>query len=112
MFSIAILRLLIIKTMAVVLHTQLYAPRIKFQVNKNVSGLGVSHRIVYGFLSDAKKIALNDFVCRSVAETSVGKMFVCESTQAGGRSDPYAALAVDRQRNNPIARQPITSCIG
>src|SRR6266568_2316953 len=39
-------------------------------------------------------------------------MVICESTQATGRADPQAALAIYRQRNNPIARQPVTRCIG
>src|SRR5438046_9448937 len=39
-------------------------------------------------------------------------MAICESTQATGRADPQAALAVYRQRNNPIARQSVTRCVG
>src|SRR5438105_1428462 len=38
-------------------------------------------------------------------------MFVCEATQTTGCADPYAALAVYGQRNDPIVRQAVTRCV-
>ena len=64
MFRLAIPRNLIIKSESVVAHTQLYAPRIKFQINQNVARLRVPHRVVNGFLSDSQQVAFDQLAER------------------------------------------------
>src|SRR6266498_271034 len=52
-FSLPVLRLLVIKTTSVVLHAELHPARIESQIDQNILRLRVSHRIINGFLSNA-----------------------------------------------------------